>query len=169
MSRRLLALAAVAALLSLAGCSPGAFADGQRGPVNVTVSNAAEADYSFDVSVVEGTLDDREVTVRDRDGSAFRVSPGEGLSTYELDGFDNYATAVELPANRTRGHDRYELAPRENSSTRIADFETPGNVVFVVSRGDQIVSLVVAHCNLDLQYVEVAIRSYGTDSTVICR
>lgn len=168
-SRRLLALVAVAVLLSLAGCSLDVFAGGQQGPVNVTVGNAAETNYTFDVSVVSGTMNDREVTIRERDGSEYRVSPGEGLSTYQLDSVDSYATAVELPENRTRNHDRYDLSPGERIATRIADFETPGNVVIVISRGDRAVSLIVAHCSLDLQYVETKIRPSGSDSTAICR
>lgn len=156
------------ALVLLAGCTLGGGGD-PRGPLEVTVANAANTTHRFDVSVVDGRVDDRDIVVRFRNRSDDAVSLDEGLSTYKLVGYGNYATAVELPANRTREYGRYSLEPNESTSLTLDDSERESTVVVVVSRGEQAVSLVSVHCGGGpIQYLDVTMRPYGTDSATYC-
>lgn len=156
----------VAALLALSGCTFGGGVE--QGPIDVTVNNAANATHTFDVFLVDGAVDEPDVRLVHRDRPLDATTLGDGLSTYKLDGNGNYVQRVELPANGTTEYGTLALAANESASVTI-DAATGSTVVVVVSRDGQAVSLVSVHCGDGaIQYLDVTMRGYGTDSATYC-
>jgi hypothetical protein len=162
-----LPLICLAALLVFAGCTTGLF--GQEGQVPVTVNNSANATHTFEIWVTEGVLNNKEVTVKKKDGAVDRASPGEGLSTYKLDNDYGYVTSIELPPKRSQLHGRYILEPGEKNRSSIERFKTGSTAVVVIYDGNRVVSLVAAHCDGDLAFLEVTMYYYGSGSAYNCR
>lgn len=135
----------------------------QTGPVNVTVSNAANQTHMFEVSVVEYPSN---VTIRRSDG---RVATGDinpGLSTHEPG--PHYFTAIELHGSHGP-RDRYVLEPGEEAHSSIEEFPSEFAVVVVIYQDEnEIVSWVSAHCSGNLDLLEVIMFHYGSGSSLYC-
>jgi hypothetical protein len=164
---RILPLLCLSVLLILAGCTTGPF-EGQESDVAVTINNSANTTHAFEIWVVEGVLDDKEVTIQKKEDGVDRASPGPGLSTYKLDEDYGYVTSIDLPPDQSRFHGNYTLTPGETNETLIENADTGSTVIVVIYGGNRIVSLVAAHCGNDLAFLEVTMFHYGSGSAYNC-
>lgn len=163
------------ALLALAGCATGPFGAPfvQERSVTVVANNSANATQTFEVWVVEGELRDEGITLHKRNGEVDSASPGQGLSSYRLDGDYGYVTSVEMPPDRSRLHGRYRLEPGETNRSTVGNFTTGSTLVVALSENGRVVELIAANCaGQALGALEVTSRSDppgGASASYGCR
>jgi hypothetical protein len=161
---RILSVLCLVILLTLAGCSLGTFTEssGQKGPVGLNVTNAANTTHTFEVSVVELPAN---VTTHLPDGRTENDDIEPGLWSHEP--ANRYYTSVEPPAP-ARLHGRYTLEPGETNISNISNLPEDFAVVVTIHRNDGVVSWVTATCGGDLTYVGITMRYYGSDNVYDC-
>ena len=162
---RVLSLLCLVILLALAGCSAGIFGEpsGQKGPVGLNVTNAANATHTFEVYVVELPAN---VTAQLPDGRKGSGDIGPGLSSHDP-GVNGYYTSVE-PPDSARLYKRYRLETSETRISNITTFPEDFAVLVTVHNDGGVVSWVTATCGGDLTYFGVTMRYYGTDNVYDC-
>ena len=149
-----------------AGCSAGLTGQtGQREPVGLNITNAANTTHTFEVFVVEGSQ--TEVTIKKKDDPDDSASPDAGLSSYNFTKDYGNVTSVKFPS-RHRLHGRYILAPGETSLSNISDLPKNFRVMVVVYYKNRVTSLVSATCDSDFVYLGVTMRYYGSDNVYDC-
>lgn len=163
----ILSILCLGILLILAGCSAGTFGEpsGQKGPVGLNATNAANDTYAFEVSIVELPAN---VTTKLPDGRIGDYDISPGLSTYDP-GVNQYYTSVE-PPDSARIHGKYTLEPGETNISNITTSSLPNDfaIIVIVHRNGSVVSWVTATCSGDLAYFGVTMRYYGSDSIYDC-
>jgi hypothetical protein len=152
----------------MAGCAAGPFKADDR-QVTLVVNNSANTTHTFEVWVVEGELNNNEVVIQKKTGEVDQASPGPGLSTYKLDDDYGYVTSIEVPQNHSRLHDRSTLQSGDENRSSIENFEARSTVVVIIYDGDRVVSLVAAHCDGDLIFLDVTMFHYGSGSAYNCQ
>lgn len=161
---KILSVLCLVIFLTLAGCSVGGLIEpsGQKGPVGLNVTNAANATHTFEVSVVGLPAN---VTTQLPDGRTENDDIEPGLWSHEP--ANRYYTTVEPPAS-ARLHGRYTLEPGETTISNISNLLEDFAVVVTIHHDDGVVSWVTATCGGDLTYVGVTMRSYGSDNVYDC-
>jgi|AntDeeMetagen681_2_1112603.scaffolds.fasta_scaffold12173_2 hypothetical protein len=162
---RSLSVLCLVALLISAGCSAGTFTgpSGQKGPVGLNVTNAANDTHTFEVFVVELPAN---VTVQLPDGRKQSDDIDPGLVSTGPGVYQAY-TAVE-PPNSARLHGRYTLNPNETNISNISSLPENFAVIVTIHENDDVVSWVSATCDGDLVYLGVTMRYYGSDNVYNC-
>ncbi|WP_155120670.1 hypothetical protein [Haloprofundus marisrubri] len=124
----------------------------QQGPVTVGLINSANETQTFEVWVVDDSVE--KIGVKDSSGEVGNLSMTPGLRSFHPEGYDHPPIAVVLPESARH----VTTANLTEGSTRELTVEDPPNnptVIISVKSDGRIVEIVTATCDRNLRYVEV--------------